>query len=184
LIGFVAVFAMLGWSTTALAEERSGKAARRRTARVTVPLRFSGTVSEAPVPDAACRGLRNTPAGSVSGEPLGDAKWQSEHCVDVTEEPGVLVIRDGELTLTSALGTVTATYRGHGSLPSTAGHIYVAGDFTITGGSGRFQGATGGGLLKVVADPIPGVAAVDFAGVISMIGERCCDRTRRHTDRD
>jgi hypothetical protein len=134
-----------------------------------VPLRLSGTVTESPTPDPACGGLHNAPSGTLTGQPLGETHWQSQHCVDATAEPGVLVVRDGHLTLTSSRGgTLTASYGAHGSLPSTLGHIYLAGTFTITDGTGRFLGATGDGLLTVVADPIASVAKVDMAGTLRL----------------
>lgn len=73
---------------------------------------------------------------------LGSTEWYSDHCVSM--ETGA--IAGGRLVLTAANGDeVHATYSGlSGPIPEEIGQmIAVSGVIVITGGTGRFEGASG-----------------------------------------
>ena len=74
---------------------------------------------------------------------LGQVVLMSAHC---TPEPGVDTIA-GEMTLVAANGDeVYISYTGVNGPPDPVTWILISDvDFVITGGSGRFEGATGGG---------------------------------------
>ena len=130
------------------------------------PLRLSGVIAESPTPDPACRGLHIPETGTVSGPPFRQAKWTASECADFTAEPGGIVIRDGRFVLSARGGTVVGTYNAHASYPSSQLHIYAWGPFTITGGTGAYKGARGGGLLAADAQPSKNIAQLELAGTI------------------
>lgn len=77
--------------------------------------------------------------GNVSH--MGRSTMTSSHCT-----PSAGEIEGGEMTLTAANGDqVFMDYMGTAQPPDEDGIIVVDVEFVITGGDGRFDGATGGG---------------------------------------
>lgn len=77
------------------------------------------------------------------------------HCVN----PSTLDFALGQNTMTAANGdTLVGTYSGHMEItgPNTAA---IYGVFVTTGGTGRFAGATGGGVATGTLDLITGEAS-------------------------
>jgi hypothetical protein len=106
-------------------------------------------------PDPACGGLRVVAAGSATGTELGAGAWHDTECAAFTAT-GIQI--DGALTLTAANGDeLFVSYSATSGFPDpSTGAIHPQGTFTITGGTGRFAAATGGGTLAAdanVADP-------------------------------
>ena len=101
---------------------------------------MSGSISFAP--DKTCATLLRTDSqatGNVSH--LGRATMTSAHCT-----PGAGWIEGGDLILVAANGDrVFITYEGAAPPPNADGIIVADIDFIITGGDGRFEGASGGG---------------------------------------
>ena len=52
--------------------------------------------------------------------------------------------------------------------PDANGLIYPTGTFTIAGGTGRFEGSTGGGNLNSVANVFTGAASDTLDGTIRL----------------
>jgi len=74
----------------------------------------------------------------------------------------------GTLVLTAANGdSVTGTYTGHAQ-PGPL--ISITEETTITGGTGRFAGATGAFVIDRVFDPAKGTTSGSFEGSISSTG--------------
>ena len=81
---------------------------------------------------------------------LGRTSLTSMHCTPAGE-----AVTGGELELVAANGDkVYGTYSGSAPFPIPGVTEYVEADidFVITGGSGRFEGATGGGKMLVVIE--------------------------------
>jgi hypothetical protein len=84
------------------------------------------------------------------GTHMGKVTGQLTDCPNVFVPPGTpFIFEDGEFTLTAANGDeVSGTYRGElHATPVNGLFVVKNGQFTITGGTGRFAGAQGGGVL-------------------------------------
>jgi hypothetical protein len=97
---------------------------------------------------------------------LGAYTGTGSHCSQLDLATGVVVFGDGAFALTAASGdTLTGTYtNGYGPPDGT-----FTDDVTITGGTGRFAGATGQARDNGVADvtTTPWTIAVTFEGWIA-----------------
>jgi hypothetical protein len=115
-----------------------------------VDVPFSGVVTGQVAFDSNPRGCSagftaiTTAKGPASH--LGLTSWNSEHCLEAGSE-----IVDGVLVLTAANGDeVHATYTGKaGDFPAQVGGlITVTGTIVISGGTGRFENASGTAALS------------------------------------
>jgi hypothetical protein len=130
-----------------------------------IPIRLAGTINESPTPDAACRGMRNETRGLLKGT-SGHTRWSSVECIDATAEPGSFVIRDGRFVLKTSHGSLTGTLGGHASGPNADGHLYFSGQFSITEGTQRYEGAKGSGLAIADVNLSANTAELDLAGTL------------------
>jgi hypothetical protein len=93
------------------------------------------------VPDARCPAgtvlVSFTGSGSVTRE--GRVSVAASHCI--VDDPAVEPFTDGQMTLSGRGGDIFIEYEGN-----DAGGA-VTGTFVITGGTGDFAGASGGGTL-------------------------------------
>jgi len=72
----------------------------------------------------------------------------------------------GAATFTAANGdTLTATVEGQAT-PTSPGMLSIVEVYSITGGTGRFAGATGTFTLESVANQATGVSSGAFSGAI------------------
>lgn len=77
----------------------------------------------------------------------------------------------GTYQFTAANGdTLTATFTGLATPTATPGVLYIEETATITGGTGRFAGATGGFISERLFDMIAGTTTGSFNGTISTPG--------------
>jgi hypothetical protein len=77
----------------------------------------------------------------------------------------------GEYLFVAANGdTITATFTGQSSLTADPTVLYIEETATITGGTGRFAGATGTFTTERLYDTVAGTTAGSFTGVISSPG--------------
>jgi hypothetical protein len=92
--------------------------------------------------------------GKGQGTHMGQFTETQSHCLN----PATFEFASGQFTFTGANGdTVFGTYSGKVVPTSaTAGSIY--GVFVITGGTGRFTGASGGGAATGTLDFVSGEA--------------------------
>ena len=80
-------------------------------------------------------------------------------------------IASGSYQFIAANGdTLTATFVGQATPTSTPSVLYIVETATITGGTGRFAGATGSFITERLFDTITGLTTGSFKGSISSPG--------------
>lgn len=90
--------------------------------------------------------------GAGQATHLGLFTETQSHCVNLA----TLDFSQGQFTFTGANGdTVSGTYSGH-LVPAGPTTVTIYGVFVLTGGTGRFTGATGGGLATGTLDLVSG----------------------------
>lgn len=108
-----------------------------------------GNANPIPHPEIPCV-LLNTETGDVRGNHIGAGTWSSFETVDFCADPAVGDVV-GEFTLTAANGDQifgiysTVVLTGDGT-------IAASGTYEITGGTGRFENATGTGTVDATGD--------------------------------
>jgi hypothetical protein len=104
----------------------------------------------------------------ASGEAtqLGEFTLTIPHTVDRTTRTAT-----GSYHFTAANGdTLSADFTGHSTPTSTPGVLSIVETATITGGTGRFAGATGSFVAERLFDTIAGTTTGSFNGTISSTG--------------
>lgn len=124
----------------------------------------TGTIHGNGAPDVSCRGFFYTHTGSLNGT-LGPVAWTGDECVDLVAQPGGFTIT-GRFSLND--GLLTGTFEATGGPPDATGRIRESGTFSITEGSGAFDGALGSGTIAIIAQPLAGIAEVELAGAITV----------------
>jgi hypothetical protein len=133
---------------------------------------FKGTVFLVAIPDysdTSCPGalrLNVTEVGRVTQ--MGAVTARAFVCQKL--DPNDLSF-NGQFTYTAANGdTVSGTF--FGKLVPVSGTLYQVQDeqFTITGGTGRFAGASGGGIVVGTVDLASGEGVHQIDGSISSVG--------------
>ena len=105
-----------------------------------------GNIGRCPGSQPGVPGLGGTLSGTGQATHLGATTVGGEHCVQVRQDQTVY-ISDGHMVLTAANGdTVLADYAGFFT-PVSAGVYSFEGNYFITDGTGRFQGAGGSGAV-------------------------------------
>ena len=105
-----------------------------------------GFAAPTPTPDPCV--LSNAETARVQATHLGRATMESNELVNMCSNPEGADI-DGQFTMTAANGDqLFGTYQTLGHLDFANDDVTFAGQFTITGGTGRFQDATGGGSIE------------------------------------
>jgi hypothetical protein len=112
------------------------------------------------------------PIVSVEIEGTGNATQLGQFTVSVphlvNRSTGMLV---GSYEFTAANGdTLTADFVGHFVPSGVPGVLFVVETATITGGTGRFAGATGSFTSERLVDTITGTVIGSFEGTISSPG--------------
>ncbi|MCK6691123.1 MAG: hypothetical protein L6Q97_03355 [Thermoanaerobaculia bacterium] len=111
--------------------------------------------------------------GKGKGLHLGKSTWFSNSIVDFTGLPAIPPQQTGDMVFTAADGsTLVGHYWGIAYPdPDDPQGVFYNGDYLITGGTGRFEGATGNGIYyghATLEAPIPGVVG---EGVVTFEGE-------------
>jgi hypothetical protein len=133
-----------------------------------VPLKatFSGPGVAADIPGDRCPVLTIQITGTGTSTHLGKFTTVQSHCA----APPSLAFTNGEFTFTAANGDqLFGTYEGE-FLPLEPPLAAIDGAFTNTGGTGRFEGVTGGGDATGVQNFATGEATVVLDGTISSVG--------------
>ena len=135
------------------------------------PFEATVTTTEALRPNPlACRGFpfiagRTTGTGTASL--LGTIKGTGTDCIH-PHRKGRFSFSNGKLTMVSTSGEqLRAEYSGQLTPTATAKVYTIAGTYRITGGTGRFAAATGGGTLSGVENISTRRGRFEFTGVIS-----------------
>ena len=107
------------------------------------------------------------PIASVDREGTGTATYLGKYTEHVTLQVNVLTMSStGAATFTAANGdTLTASVTGQ-STPTSPGVLSIVEVYTITGGTGRFAGATGTFTLESTLNLATGVSSGTFSGSI------------------
>jgi hypothetical protein len=107
------------------------------------------------------------PIASVDREGTGTATYLGKYTEHVTLQVNVLTMSStGAATFTAANGdTLTASVTGQ-STPTSPGVLSIVEVYTITGGTGRFAGATGTFTLESTLNLATGVSSGTFSGAI------------------
>ena len=112
-----------------------------------VNARLRGVQTADPRPDPRC--APPTVLVELSGEGtvsrLGRVTATASHCI--IDDPAAPAFTDGEMTIVDDRGELFIEYSG----TDVAGDLN--GTWTVTGGTGDFVGASGGGTLTGTADP-------------------------------
>lgn len=109
-----------------------------------------------------------TTSGSGHASHLGKVTVSSTETLDFVTSPGSVVLHDGLLVMTAANGDqLYWSYEGTGSPPDESGESALAGTFVITGGTGRFADATGGGAFEGTGNAVTGMASLSYVGSIA-----------------
>src|SRR5439155_5194404 len=113
------------------------------------------------------------PIVQVDVNATGEATHLGQFALDIPHRVNVITrTATGTYTFIAANGdTLTATFVGH-SAPTAADPtiLYIEEDATITGGTGRFAGATGHFECDRFFDTIAGTTTGEFEGTISSPG--------------
>src|SRR5439155_19540902 len=97
---------------------------------------------------------------------LGKFTLDIPHVVNRTDRSAI-----GSYEFTAANGdTLTADFTGQAMLTDTPGVLYIVETATITGGTGRFAGATGSFISQRLFDTVTGTTIGSFKGTISAPG--------------
>jgi len=99
---------------------------------------------------------RNDETGEGEATHLGRFTWASVEFVDFREFPPKVSVT-GTFTMTAADGDQLFGKYTTVGMANDEGNLDILGCFCFTGGTGRFAGATGGGLLKATAFFAPGL---------------------------
>ena len=122
---------------------------------------FKGTVS------AVETGTTVFPIRTTTREGTGTATYLGRYTEHVTETINVLAMSStGAATFTAANGdTLSASEVGHATRigPTMLSIVEV---YTVTGGTGRFAGATGTFTLEATVEQTTGVSTGTFSGAI------------------
>ncbi len=107
-----------------------------------------------------------TLTGTGHGTQLGKFSFSAPHTVDTTTRTA-----SGTYTFTAANGdTLTATFTGRATPTATPGVVSIVETATITGGTGRFAGATGSFTVSRLYDRNADTTTGSFSGTISTPG--------------
>lgn len=123
---------------------------------------YDVTINPGPPPVGTFEG-----SGTGSATQLGRFTYEFPHMVNFGSIPPVGM---GTYTFTAANGdTVEADFIGF-SIPVEPGVVFVVEEATITGGTGRFAGASGEFTVERLVDQIGRTTIGSFDGTISSVG--------------
>jgi hypothetical protein len=111
-----------------------------RAARFRVRLDLVQTGPPTPSPRCPASTVLVSLTGSGTGTRLGPVSADASHCI--VDDPSVPSFDEGTMRLSSRHGDIFIEYSG----TDTDG--VIEGTFTIVGGTGAYEGATGGGTLS------------------------------------
>ena len=131
----------------------------------TVPFngRLAGTVTETPLDPPMLSVLIEATGNATQ---LGSFRLEVPHLVNLATRVG-----EGSFNFTAANGdTLTAQFSGLAT-PTAPGVVTIHETAVITGGTGRFAGATGSFIADRTFFPATGYTVGSFAGTISTPGK-------------
>lgn len=136
--------------------------------QVTTPLVIEGAIQEVLGPALRCPSkLGGTLVGHGNDPALGPVAFLGKDCV--TPNGPLLTFSDGRITLLTGSGElIYANYSGQ-AVPTGEGNkvIYSNASFQITGGTGRYYRASGGGDINGTQDLVTGGGTIKLNGKIT-----------------
>ena len=127
------------------------------------PVPFKGTLEGDVTVTGAPPILSVLVEGAGTATHLGRFTVDIPHLVDVRTRTAA-----GSYEFTAANGdTLTAHFTGTATPTATPGVLYIEETATITGGTGRFAGATGSFTVERLYDTVAGTTTGSFEGTIS-----------------
>ena len=130
------------------------------------PFRARFVVTQDVTPGQACGGFDIFAQGSGQATRLGRTQALFDECANFVQEPGRVHVY-GSAVLTSASGDeLHLAVDKAGNLPDPVGNVHVAGLYRVTGGTGRFAGATGYGTTTTDTNVTSRVATVKLNGTL------------------
>lgn len=136
--------------------------------QVTAPLVIAGAIHEVLGPSPRCLSkLGGTLVGHGGDPVLGPVAFMGTDCV--TPSGPLLTFSDGRITLLTRSGDVIyANYSGQ-AVPTGEGNmvVYSNASFQITGGTGRYHRASGGGDITGTQDLVTGSGTIKLNGKIT-----------------
>jgi hypothetical protein len=117
--------------------------------------------------DPTCPGLAVAATGTVMGTELGAGGWSSQECLDFLSRPGTILVH-GAAVLTAADASRLFLVYDVSTPFDPSGAIHATGTYTITGGTGRFAGATGSGTTIANASAVTFTANDVLDGTIRL----------------
>jgi hypothetical protein len=110
--------------------------------------------------------LVNDEHGTGHAQHLGRITWESQETVNLCSNPEGADI-NGQIRITAANGDVlVADYEALGHLDFSANTVSASGTYVVSGGTGRFADASGGGAISAAGSLLP-----PFELVAGMIGD-------------
>lgn len=138
------------------------------TAGTATPFKSTFTAQASFAPTQTPGVFAGTGSGAGRASHLGRVTLSSTETLDFAASPGSVLVREGRMVTVAANGDeLHWTYDGTGSLPDENGAVTLSGTFVITGGTGRFSDASGGGTFQGVGNVGTGVASLSYEGAIS-----------------
>ena len=136
-----------------------------------VPFRATySAIQTVTVDPLRCPVLTVNAEGGGEATHLGQFASVQSHCID-PDGSDPLSFTEGFYTFTAANGdTIFGSYGGRLIPTETLGVFGLDGHFTIAGGTGRFEGASGGGSASGLVNLVTGEASVFLQGTISSVG--------------
>jgi len=128
---------------------------------------ISGVFQELVTPSATCAsGLSGNLSGYGTSPELGRIAFLSSDCF--SQNGPVFTFSNGKLVLTTVTGEVLFANYGGQVLATGEGTngVLNGATFQITGGTGKFKNATGGGTLSGTEDLATGRGALQLTGTI------------------
>ena len=137
-------------------------------APVPTPFTANLTAQGSFVPTAEEGVFAGTVVGAGRATHLGRVTVSSTETVDFTSPTGEVLVQDGQMVVVAANGDeLHWSYSGTGTPPDANGDFALSGTFAITGGTGRFADATGGGTFGGPASVVTFTADVVYRGAIT-----------------
>ncbi len=104
--------------------------------------------------------------GNGTATLLGTTVFNSLSTVNGTVVPNIQI---GSMELTGANGDkATGSFEGEATPPDANGNVTFSGNYTITGGTGSFNGASGSGTYSGSANIGIGTGQLTFTGTVTL----------------
>lgn len=117
-------------------------------------------------PSPQCGGFHVSGTGHGHATHMGASVITVDECVDFVREPGRVHVY-GSFVLTAGNGdTLEVSVDKVGDPPGPTGDAFVSGPYVVRGGTGRFAGATGGGVTSTDANVFTSTATADLIGTL------------------